>query len=92
MQGAASVKSEIAAWCVDYIAKIVELPPSRIRHDTKFSRLGLDSAIAVNMMVSLEDWLGVEIPFELIFDYPTISALSEQVANICKQKSISARE
>ena len=92
MQRAATVQSEIAAWCVDYIAKIVELPPSRIGADTRFSRLGLDSAIAVNMMVSLEEWLGVELPFELVFDYPTVSALSEQVANVCRQRSVSGRE
>lgn len=92
MQNSTISKSDISDWCVDYISKIVNIPPSRIGVHTKFNRLGLDSAIAVTMMVALEEWLGIEVFPDLVFNCPTISALSEHVGGIYQQRHASGRK
>jgi acyl carrier protein len=77
---AKATAEEIAAWARAEAAKILQRPPERIDLDAKLSRLGLDSATAVHLMVMLEDWLGVELDPELAFEHPTLRRLAEAIA------------
>ena len=76
-------QSEIAERCVILAAELLNVVPSRIVRTTKFSRLGLDSATSINLILSLEEWLGVQIAPEAVFDYPTVDALSKYLAEVC---------
>ncbi len=73
--------AEIAAWAQAHIAKSLQKPVERIDLDAKLSRLGLDSATAVHLMVSLEEWLGVELEPELAFEKPTLRLLAQEIAS-----------
>jgi acyl carrier protein len=75
--------ADIAAWCMDYISKTLEIPREKIGLDTKFTRLGLDSVTVTHFMIDLEEWANVELNPEAVFDYPDIAALSEYVAGRC---------
>lgn len=68
---------------MDYVSKTLEIPREKIDLDTKFSRLGLDSALATDFMINLEEWAKVELSLEAFFDCQTIAALSEYVAGLC---------
>jgi acyl carrier protein len=70
----------IRRWCTDYLADTLKLPASRIDPRAKFARLGMDSAISVFFLVALEEWLGVELGSDTVFDYPSIAELSRHVA------------
>jgi len=83
LQTPIKTKAEIAAWCMDYVSKTLEIPRETVGLDTKFSHLGLDSAMATDFLIDLEEWVGVEINSEAFFDYPTIDALSDYVAGLC---------
>jgi acyl carrier protein len=63
-----------------YLAKTFKVPPDRIRPDAKFARLGMDSAASVFFLVELEEWLGIELPTETVFAYPTPAELARYVA------------
>jgi acyl carrier protein len=69
-------ESDIREWCADYLARTLGLPQAELDPDAKFSRLGLDSANSVYLIVELEDWLGLELTPELIFEHPTIAELA----------------
>ena len=73
-------ESAIRDWCISYLASTLDLPLEQIEPDAKFSRLGLDSANSVYLIVELEDWLGLELAPELIFEHPTISDLARYLA------------
>jgi acyl carrier protein len=45
-----------------------------------FARLGLDSANSVFLIVELEDWLGLELTPDLLFEHPTIGELARHLA------------
>jgi acyl carrier protein len=45
-----------------------------------FTRMGLDSANSVFLIVELEDWLGLELTPDLVFEHPTISELARHLA------------
>jgi acyl carrier protein len=70
----------IQAWCVTYVSKILDVPPNRIDPSVEVDRLGLDSSTAVALIMSLEEWLGIELMPELLFEYPTITGLSNHLA------------
>jgi acyl carrier protein len=74
---------EISEWCIAQVARTLDIAPERINPNSKFSRLGLDSAMSVSLILALEEWLGREVSPELVFDYPTIAELSEHLARFC---------
>ena len=70
----------IRDWCVEYLARTLDLSDQTIDPEAKFDRLGLDSANSVYLIVELEDWLSLELTPELVFEYPTISELARYLA------------
>ena len=71
-----------------YLAKSLKLAPERIDPQAKFARLGMDSAASVFLVADLEDWLGIELSVELMFEYQTPAALARYLAARCAaQKS-----
>jgi acyl carrier protein len=71
---------EIRDWCVKHLARTLDLPEQTIDPEAKFTRLGLDSANSVYLLVELEEWLGTELQAELIFEYPSITELARYLA------------
>lgn len=71
----------IQSWCINYISSIVDRNPDRIDPNVELDRIGLDSSTAVALIMSLEEWLGIELMPELLFEYPTIAALSHYLAS-----------
>jgi acyl carrier protein len=56
-------------------------PSIVIGPEANFAELGLDSATSAYFIVELEEWLDTELRPELVFEYPTISALAHFIAN-----------
>ena len=73
-------EAEIRAWCLDYLGRTVEDRSIAIGPDIPFPQMGLDSATSAYFIVELEEWLGIELEPELVFDYPTVSELAGHVA------------
>lgn len=70
----------IQRWCVDYIARTLNIPASEIDPSGEFDSFGLDSAIATAMILDLEEWLGIEIPPSAIFEQTTIGDIAASLA------------
>lgn len=60
---------------VNYLSKQLDIPAEEIREDTTFEGLGIDSLDIVEMVVDMEDELGVEL--ELNDKISTIGELAE---------------
>jgi acyl carrier protein len=73
-------EAEISAWCIAYIARTLDMPAEEVDAASRFTRLGLDSASSVHMIVELEDWLGLELEPDLVVEHPTIEALARHLA------------
>jgi acyl carrier protein len=69
-------REQISELCVGSLANVLRIPKDRIETDTKFNRLGLDSAMVVYVMMELEEKLGLELSTDDFYDYPTVNALS----------------
>jgi acyl carrier protein len=80
-------KEQIVAWCRQHIATLLDFPIEKIQPEAEFDSFGLDSAAAVSLVDDLEEWLGSEVSPSLLFEYPTISLVAEQ---IIRQREIAA--
>ena len=78
-------EAAIRDWCVEYLARTLELPNQTIDPDMTFARMGLDSANSVFLIVELEDWLGLELTPDLLFEHPTIGEFARHLATCVGQ-------
>jgi acyl carrier protein len=73
-------KAAIATWCQGYVAELLELPADAVDPEATFDRLGVDSAIAVSLLIEVEERYGVELPAEALFENPTVNAVAEYIS------------
>ena len=73
-------QQEISEICVASLANVLRIAKDRVKTDTKFSRLGLDSAMMVYVMLEIEEKLDLELSTDDFYDYPTIDDLSRYLA------------
>lgn len=66
----------IETWLVNQLAKQLSLAPQSIKVEEPLTRYGLDSIDSVTIVGDMEDWLGVDLPSTLLWDYPTIEKAS----------------
>ena len=71
---------EIQEYLVSYLAKLLEIEPDDIEITTPFARYRLDSVVLVALIGDLEEWLEQELKPTLVYDYPTIEALSQYLS------------
>ena len=73
-------REQISDFCVASLANVLRISKDRVKTDTKFSRLGLDSAMIVYFMMELEEKLDLELSTDDFYDYPTVDTLSRYLA------------
>lgn len=71
----------IQVWLVSQIAERLKVHPSRIDVREPLAHYGMDSVQAVSIAGDLEAWLGRRLPPTLAYDYPTIHALAQYLAD-----------
>jgi acetyltransferase-like isoleucine patch superfamily enzyme/acyl carrier protein len=81
VQGQARSAAAISAWCVDYLATVMELPPERIDVGATFASLGMDSVARTSFLFALEELLNVPLTSDDIIERPTIAALADHLAS-----------
>lgn len=80
MTAAPKTQIQIADWCAQYLARMLERAPDTIDMDAPFPRIGLDSAMVIYFVTDLEEWLGIELWPEVAFQHPSVSQLSAWLA------------
>ncbi|MEA5462316.1 acyl carrier protein [Leptothoe sp. PORK10 BA2] len=78
---ATSPVAAIQSWLVNQIADVLSLDPTTVDVTQPLTRYGLDSIDAVTMVADLEDWLDMELPSTLLWDYPTIAKAATYLVN-----------
>jgi acyl carrier protein len=75
-------EAQIRDFCLEYLSRTLAraIPSHEIVADARFASLGLDSASSTHLLVELEDWLGVELSPEVVFEYPTVGDLARFLA------------
>ncbi|APE34386.1 phosphopantetheine-binding protein [Nocardia mangyaensis] len=69
-------KEAIVTWCQEYLASLLEVPAATIDPTADFDRLGIDSAVAVALLIEVEDRYGVDLAPEDLFENPNLDAVA----------------
>ena len=69
-------KDTVVQWCKDQIGELLNTPGISIDENKDFGELGLDSSLAVSLLIEIEQKYGVEISAEELFDNPSIKAVT----------------
>lgn len=72
-------RTEIITWSRGYLAEALGVPPATIDPAADFDRLGVDSVVAVALLMEIEQRYGVDIPPDELFDEPTLDAVAGYV-------------
>ncbi|GAB4152428.1 MAG: hypothetical protein Fur0021_17200 [Candidatus Promineifilaceae bacterium] len=75
----------VTGWLVQRLAQQLKIDAQQILVDRPLAEYGLDSVAAVGLAGELENWLGRKLPPTLLYEYPTIKALAEYLADSSKQ-------
>ncbi|WP_350277776.1 acyl carrier protein [Kribbella sp. HUAS MG21] len=62
------------------VATMVGLPAADVDPTAPLPSIGVDSVHAMELVADLEEWLGIEVPDQLAWSYPTIALISGQLA------------
>jgi acyl carrier protein len=73
-------RQDISNWLVDWIGKEAELPAGEIDLDRSLLDYSLSSITATILVGDIEEWLEITLPPTLAWDYPTIGALVDFLA------------
>jgi len=70
----------ICQWLVSRLAECLGLDPVHININKLLAEYGLDSLTAIGLSGELQEWLGRPLPVTLLYDHPTIAALSQYLS------------
>lgn len=73
---------ELQNWMKASVAELVKTPVHRIQVNKDFHAFGLDSVSAIKLSNELSDYVGKDVPPNLIYDYPTIGLLSDHLMEV----------
>jgi acyl transferase domain-containing protein/acyl-CoA synthetase (AMP-forming)/AMP-acid ligase II/SAM-dependent methyltransferase/acyl carrier protein len=80
LQNSSKSVEEIQAWLAQKLAEILQLSPEQIDFKQPLAVYGLSSVKAASIAAELEKWLGMTVAPTIVYDYPTIQALSDYLA------------
>lgn len=70
-------KDAILTWCREYIADLLGTTAEALDPKADFDKLGVDSALAVSLLMEVEDRYDIELPPEALFENPTLDAVAD---------------
>ena len=73
--------ADIQAWIVSYLTNELEINPDEIDVTIPFDCYNLDSVSAFGLSGAIQEWLECEFDPSLVYDYPTIEALTKYLAD-----------
>ena len=71
-----TLSQQLEATLSGMLSKTLRIDAAEIDVNRPLPHYGLDSIDAVTLAGDLEDWLNVELPSTLLWDYPTVAAIA----------------
>ena len=62
-----------------HLSESLAVAPETIKGNGVFSELGVDSTIGIEMTGSLSEWLALELDPTIVYDFPTVALLANEL-------------
>jgi len=73
--------SDIRSFLVDQVASALKMAAADVEEDKPFNEFGVDSLVGTSLSKTLGGYLGFEVSVTLLWEYPTIRAISNYLAS-----------
>ena len=73
--------NEIRTWILAWVERELRVPAEEISTDASLLNYGMDSVNAIMLVGDLESQLNLRLPPTLVWDHPTIDALTEMIVS-----------
>jgi acyl carrier protein len=83
-------RDAVTAWLVDWIANELDMAKDEIDTDRSLLEYSLSSVTATILVGDLEDWLDLRLPPTLVWDYPSIDAMTAHLMSQMGQEQTAA--
>ncbi len=87
VDGKIITEEEIQTFLAEKLAMVLRTTPDQIDIHDNLATYGLDSLDAMVIMGKLSDKCGVELDFDVLWDYPSLVAVSKFVINKIKDNA-----
>ena len=77
-EGESAADARLFNAILDSISKATGTDPSEFRDDTMIADLGVDSIMAIEVVATVKDVSGLDLPAAFVFEYPTIGDLRKE--------------
>jgi acyl carrier protein len=84
--------ADIASRVIDCVVKTQHLEPARVRAESTFQELEIDSLAGINILFSIEEEFNITVPDDAGQRARTVQDLIDGVRLLLEQKNESARE
>lgn len=74
-------EEKIQMWLVEQVGRLAGLSPEQIDITEPFASYGLDSVAAAGLSGELANWLGVQLPPTITWDYPSVKLLASHLTS-----------
>jgi acyl transferase domain-containing protein/acyl-CoA synthetase (AMP-forming)/AMP-acid ligase II/acyl carrier protein len=75
-------QTQIQAWLIQRVSEQLNLDPHELDLQAPLADYGLSSVIAVRLSGDLQDWLNLPLDPTLLYDYPSIAALTQVLVRL----------
>lgn len=72
-------RATIVAWLVRRLAESANVDVCEVADDEPFAAYGIDSVAGVALSAELAEWLGIDLPSTLAWDFRTIDGVTTHV-------------
>ena len=79
-------RQELSDWLTDWIARELKMPASDIDLARSLLEYSMSSLTATILVGDLEDWLDLRLPPSLVWDYPSIDAMTDHLIEQAARK------
>ncbi|MCV7414731.1 SDR family NAD(P)-dependent oxidoreductase [Mycolicibacterium litorale] len=83
------LRAQLADGLTDILARELRMPPSAVDRERSFPELGLDSMMAMGLLKEARQFVGVELSATMLWNHPTIAALTGYLAEILDTEDMS---
>jgi thioesterase domain-containing protein/acyl carrier protein len=74
--------ADLRGWIVAAVARALKVEPATVDTAAPLDTLGVDSLGALGLTGALAEWLDRDLPATLMWDYPSIDAMAEGLADV----------
>jgi acyl carrier protein len=89
---AAASRDRISGWLIEWISKELEMPVQDIDTGHSLLQYSMSSVTATILVGDLEDWLDLRLSPTLVWDYPSIAAMTDFLVAEAGRQAASAGE